>query len=93
MKSILEKVINLESLLENSRPIRNHEQIFNMVADLKTSLTIDEIINNPIEFTELADEDVTAFLETFVEDSIKDETTQPTPVKKTPTKPKPKTKK
>jgi hypothetical protein len=38
MENILKKIIYLESILENSRPFRNFEQIFNLIADLKNSL-------------------------------------------------------
>jgi hypothetical protein len=38
MDKILEKITHLESLLENSKPMRNYEEIANLVTNIKTSL-------------------------------------------------------
>jgi hypothetical protein len=80
MNNILEKVINLESLLENSRPFRNYEEIFNMVADLRMSLTDiislteETIIEEPTVEITVEEPIVEVIEETVVEEVIVEET-------------------
>lgn len=103
MRTPLEIISELKHVTYWSQPNIKFTETMNLLNELETSLTVDEIIDNPIEFTEPTKEDVEFFdaaLADFleIEDTIFDNLTEEEtaqlipeikpPLKKTPTKPK-----
>jgi hypothetical protein len=103
MKTSLELANELNDLLKRSKPFRNFHTVFPLVEQLISSLTVNEIVENPIEFTnptkdeiEFFDAALADFLE-IEEEALTNLTEEETaqlipetkpPVKKTPAKPK-----
>jgi len=103
MKTPLEIISELKHVTNWSQPNIKFRETMDLLNELETLLTVKEIIENPIEFTEPTKEEIEFFdaaLEDFleIEDTIFDNLTEEKtaqltpetkpPVKKTPAKPK-----
>jgi hypothetical protein len=103
MRTPLEIIAELKHVTYWSQPNIKFGETMALINELETALTVEEIVENPIEFTEPTKEEIEFFdaaLEDFleIEDTVLDnlteeETAQLTPeikppVKKTPAKPK-----
>ena len=103
MKTPLEIIAQLKEVTKWSQPNIKFRETMDLLNELETVLTVEEIVENPIEFTEPTKEEIEFFnaaLEDFleIEDTVLDnlteeETAQLIPgtkssVKKTPAKPK-----
>jgi hypothetical protein len=84
MDKILEKITHLESLLENSKPMRNYEEIANLVINIRTSLiNLTPIVEEPVVVEPIVEPTVEVIEEPVVEEPTTEEVVAP---KKTTTR-------
>ena len=88
MRTSLEIISELKTVLYWSQPNIKHDEMLSLVSELETTLTVDEIIDNPIEYEELIEEDIEIFDETladFLETEVIEEpvVVEPIPEKST----------
>ena len=67
MRTPLEIISELKTVLYWSQPNIKHDEMLSLVSELETTLTVEEIIDNPIEYEGLIEEDIEIFDEALAD--------------------------